>query len=83
MTTMHFENGSQWRRWDLHVHAPGTKLSNAYNCKYDVWDKFISELEKSPVTVFGITDYFSVDGYFNLKQKYFKKYPDTHKNILS
>ena len=76
---MHFENGSQWRRWDLHVHAPGTKLSNAYNCKYDVWDKFISELEKSPVTVFGITDYFSADGYFNLKQKYFKKYPDTQK----
>ena len=79
MATMHFENGSQWRRWDLHIHAPGTKLSNAYKCKGDVWEKFISELEKSPVTVFGITDYFSADGYFNLKQKYSKKYPDTRK----
>ena len=82
MTTMHFENGSQWRRWDLHIHAPETKLSNAYKCKGNAWEKFISELEKSPVTVFGITDYFSADGYFNLKQKYLKKYPDTRKILF-
>lgn len=22
--------GSQWRKWDLHLHVPGTKLSNVY-----------------------------------------------------
>lgn len=26
-----FPRGSEWRKWDLHVHAPGTKLNNGYS----------------------------------------------------
>lgn len=26
-----FPRGSEWRKWDLHVHTPGTKLSNEYS----------------------------------------------------
>lgn len=25
-----FPRGSEWRKWDLHVHTPGTKLNNEY-----------------------------------------------------
>ncbi len=71
--------GSQWRRWDLHLHTPGTKLSDDYGDTDDVWDKYIDFLENSPVQAFGITDYFSCDNYFLLIEKYRQKYPDTHK----
>ncbi len=74
-----FQRGSEWRRWDLHLHTPNTKLSN--NCGEDttVWDSYIENLENSPVEVFGITDYFCVDGYYALLEKYLEKYPDTKK----
>lgn len=26
-----FPRGSEWRKWDLHVHTPGTKLNNGYS----------------------------------------------------
>lgn len=69
--------GSMWRRWDLHLHAPGTKLSNAYGEANDqAWDRFIGALQKSPVKVFGITDYFSGDTYFELIRRYGEKYPN-------
>ena len=25
-----FPCGAEWRKWDLHIHAPGTKLNIAY-----------------------------------------------------
>lgn len=68
-----FEKGSEWRRWDLHLHTPGTKLSDGYGDTDDVWDKYIDFLENSPVQAFGITDYFSCDSYFLLTEKYKKK----------
>ena len=75
--------GSIWRRWDLHVHAPGTQLNNAYGAADDaVWNQFIDELESSPVHVFGITDYFCCDTFFELKQRYAEKYPETEKQFF-
>ena len=78
--------GSEWRRWDLHLHAPGTKLSDGYKLNEEEkeqyeneLDKYIDFLEFSPVQVFGVTDYFSADGYFNLIDKYKEKYPQTQK----
>src|SRR3546814_5579781 len=43
-------------------------------CSSDL--RFIGILEKSPVKVFGITDYFSADTYFELIRRYGRKYPD-------
>ena len=64
--------GSIIRKWDLHVHTPesyenqfGFSSRNdreAY--KNNIWEKYIDELEKvKDVSVVGITDYFSIDGY--------------------
>lgn len=51
--------GSEWRKWDLHIHTPETAKNDQYENSDDIWVKYIDALEKSDVTVFGITDYFS------------------------
>ena len=61
------ESGSQWRKWDLHIHSPASALNNQFpttaNGELD-WDAYISQLEKlSDIVAVGITDYFSIDGY--------------------
>lgn len=57
--------GSEWRKWDLHIHTPGTAKNDHYGNSDEVWERYIDALEKSDVTVFGITDYFSMDNYYN------------------
>ena len=63
--------GSVWRKWDLQIHTPETKLADQYkaNEDIDVCDKFVDCLKKSDVSVFGVADYFSVDGYVKLLEK--------------
>jgi hypothetical protein len=59
--------GSEWRRWDLHVHSPVSALANNFPHKQDGapdWDQYLSALEMlQGFAALGITDYFSVDGY--------------------
>lgn len=70
--------GSQWRKWDFHVHTPYSALENRYGINPETdateFDKFVVELlskaiEKE-VCAIGITDYFSVDGYKRIKKEY-------------
>jgi hypothetical protein len=58
------EAGSLWHRWDPHIHAPGTLLSNRYKGA-DRWDEFFRRIEESApvIRALGITDYFGVDAY--------------------
>ena len=65
-----FQRGAEWRKWDLHIHAPGTKLNDAYGA-ID-WDRFCNALESSDVAAFGIADYFSLDGYFAVLAEFTK-----------
>ncbi|HEV7876742.1 TrlF family AAA-like ATPase [Bradyrhizobium sp.] len=55
--------GAEWRKWDLHVHSPVS-----HNFKGD-WPSFIIQLGNSDCAVIGINDYFSVDGYKQLRAK--------------
>ncbi|MFY9262638.1 MAG: AAA family ATPase [Actinomycetaceae bacterium] len=82
--------GSCWRKWDLHVHTPTTKLNNQYEnvesmdasgkpTRQPNWDKYCRIIEESDVRVFGITDYFSFDSYFEFKKRYSEKYPESDK----
>ena len=69
-----YSKGSEWRRWDLHVHTPGTKKNDNYNGNTleQKWENFYnrisdyvgdgSDLNKN-IEVIGITDYLSVDNY--------------------
>ena len=60
-----FTRGSEWRKWDLHIHTPLSICQEYGGDKEDVWEKFIASLEQLPpdVKVIGITDYYFIDGY--------------------
>lgn len=72
MEANRFPRGSEWRRWDLHIHSPLSVLSNQYPKKSDGtpdWDKYLDKLESvKDVSVIGITDYFSIEGYKKIRE---------------
>lgn len=41
-----YPRGSEWRRWDLHVHTPASYLSNEYGDPNleTTWDNYVKEL---------------------------------------
>jgi len=58
-----FIRGSEWRKWDLHIHTPLSIVQNYGGER--VWEKYLKSLERLPpeVKVIGITDYYFIDGY--------------------
>ena len=62
-----YPRGSEWRRWDLHIHTPLSGLNNQYPKNSDGspdWDQFINRLDEiKGVSVIGMTDHFFIDGY--------------------
>jgi len=66
-----FTKGSEWRKWDLHVHSPLSILNNQFpklgNGEPD-WEPFLQKLKSLDVAVIGITDYFTIEGYKELKK---------------
>jgi len=73
--------GSEWRKWDLHIHSPRTKLADAFKSEAgeSIWDEYCRILEKSDVQAFGITDYFSADGYIATVKEFTARYPKSSK----
>lgn len=66
--------GSEWRRWDLHIHTPETNKEDSYtgSTPEEKWDNFyrcVSEYvgdgsdPSRSITVLGITDYVTIDNY--------------------
>ena len=75
--------GSEWRKWDLHVHAPSTKLNDQFRFSAgDVLNEYCRFLNASDVSVFGITDYFSADVYFSVSDRFSTLYPASQKLLL-
>ncbi len=62
--------GALWNRWDPHIHAPGTILSDQYKGP-DPWEQFLSRIEKSDplIRALGITDYYSIPVYEQVLEK--------------
>lgn len=50
--------GSEWRKWDLHLHSPYTIIhgSGSYNGVSD--EKFIEKIKEEGISVIGLTNYF-------------------------
>ncbi|MDW9354124.1 hypothetical protein GOA97_06255 [Sinorhizobium meliloti] len=57
MAEKFWPRGSEWRKWDLHVHSPA---SSGFKGDYN---QFIIQLGNADCDVIGINDYFSVAGY--------------------
>lgn len=63
-----FLKGSEWRKWDLHVHTPSSIFQRYGTNNEETWEAYIKDLESLPVefSVLGINDYFFLDGYERL-----------------
>ncbi|MEO6811983.1 MAG: TrlF family ATPase, partial [Isosphaeraceae bacterium] len=61
-----FESGSHWRRWNPHIHAPGTLLNDQFAGD---WDGYLKAIENATpvVEVLGVTDYLCLDAYKAVK----------------
>jgi hypothetical protein len=66
-----YPKGSEWRKWDLHVHTPASVLRNEFG---DDWDAYVVTLFKKAIenniSAIGITDYYLPEGYKILKKEY-------------
>ena len=60
-----YHQGSLWRRWDLHVHTPESKLGDSFSGVE--WENYLTSLDNAliehKIAVLGITDYMTIDGY--------------------
>lgn len=69
--SINYDRGSEWRKWDLHVHTPSSICQNYGGDTDEVWERYISDLESLPqeFSVLGINDYLFIDGYERLKKE--------------
>ncbi|WP_322907219.1 TrlF family AAA-like ATPase [Paenibacillus campi] len=68
---MNYEEGSMWKKWDLHVHTPYSIIQHfSGSTKEETWENYIKDLENLPpeIKVLGINDYIFIDGYRKVKQ---------------
>ncbi len=84
-----YPRGSEWRRWDLHIHTPNTKKNDQFigttlEAKWEQYYQDISNYntthKENAVVALGITDYLSIDNY--LKVVADGKLPESIKLIL-
>ncbi len=64
--------GSEWRRWDLHVHTPESVVSN-----FGDWDSYVRGLiaaaRKHQAQAIALADYFTIGGYRKILADYYDK----------
>jgi len=67
-----YKRGSEWRKWDLHIHTPETKKNDRFegSTPKEKWEKYIEAINNSSeeISVVGITDYFCIENYFKFKE---------------
>lgn len=70
--------GSEWHRWEPHIHAPGTVLNNQFGAT-EPWESYLSTIEglTPKVEAIAVTDYYVTDTYEALlKHKAAGRLPD-------
>lgn len=75
MASEKFPKGSEWRQWDMHIHTPasfhwkGEKFGESAAKNAALVDAMISAANKAEPAAFAIQDYFTFDGWFELKKR--------------
>lgn len=49
--------GSEWNKWDLHIHSPMTWLGNKFSVPKDI-PGFVKKIGESGISLIGLTNYF-------------------------
>lgn len=69
-----YSRGSEWRRWEMHLHTPFTKKADQYtgNTPDEKWNNFYQSIREyigdgsaplKAICAIAITDYLSIDNY--------------------
>ena len=83
--------GSEWRRWEFHLHTPFTKKEDQYTGKTadEKWDNFYSSISnyigdgsnpQHSICAIAITDYLSIDNYLKVRDD--KRLPSSVKLVF-
>lgn len=72
-----YERGSEWRKWDLHIHTPasfhwkGTKFDADPDSAANraLVDEMVAALNAAEPAVFALMDYWTFDGWLALKRR--------------
>lgn len=64
-----WNKGSEWHRWDPHLHTPGTLFNDQFN---NDWDGLLTAIEKAApaAEALGITDYCVLNGYKEFRKRW-------------
>jgi hypothetical protein len=56
--------GSEWRRWEPHIHAPGTAMNDQFSGER-AWHDYLTALEQATpvIEAIAVTDYYVTDTY--------------------
>ena len=56
--------GSEWHRWEPHIHAPGTLFNNQFKGP-NAWEDYLTSLEQATpvIRAIAVTDYYCTDTY--------------------
>ncbi|MEK7469254.1 MAG: TrlF family AAA-like ATPase [Planctomycetota bacterium] len=67
---MVLKRGSEWNRWDPHIHTPGT--SQACEFPADGWADYVTRINSATpaVVALGITDYWSIENYVEARRRW-------------
>ncbi|MDP2524194.1 hypothetical protein Q8W30_16620 [Neptunomonas phycophila] len=77
MKDLKYNRGSEWRKWDLHIHTPasfhwcGQRFKAEPDCPENIAlvDEMIRAINAAEPAVFAIMDYWTFDGWFALKRR--------------
>ncbi len=77
MAAKRLERGSEWRKWDLHIHTPASfhwlgqrfDADPGAKANADLVDEMIAALNAAEPAVFALMDYWTFDGWFALKRR--------------
>ena len=75
---MTMNRGAEWRRWEPHIHAPGTVMNNQFKGP-NAWDEYLRALENATprIEAIAVTDYYVTDTYEEvLRHKQAGRLPD-------
>ncbi|MGV4460450.1 TrlF family AAA-like ATPase [Ornithobacterium rhinotracheale] len=67
---MENNRGSEWRKWDLHIHTKGTNKNDQFNSSSmeDFLFIFFKKAIEQNISAIGVTDYFSIERYLEVEE---------------
>jgi hypothetical protein len=63
------KRGSEWHRWEPHIHAPGTVMNNQFR-GLTAWQDYLTALEQATpiIEAIAVTDYYVTDTYEEVRR---------------